>query len=81
MYATAILYTPESFIKKVDKDIQKFIWKNKPPKIKSTTLINSLSAGGLNMPSFDIFIKAQKAMWIKRMLDPNSRKWERLHLV
>ena len=75
LYATSVMYVPEDFIIKVDKDIQSFIWNNKPPKIKKSTMISDISQGGLKMPLFSEIVKAHKVMWIKRLFEEKQCKW------
>ena len=64
----------------IDKEISKFIWQNKPPKIKATVMISSVKNGGLNMPHFQSMISAQKVMWVKRLLSDENEKWKNLAL-
>jgi hypothetical protein len=67
-----------SFIEKVDKEILKFVWNNKPPKIKTTTIISDIEYGGLKMPNFETIVSTQKIMWVKRVLDNTEGKWKAL---
>ena len=68
LYSTSAVYVPDEYIDKVDKDIVKFIWNNKPPKIKTANMIGNIEEGGLKMPKFSILIQSQKILWIKRWL-------------
>ena len=43
---------------------------HKPPKIKSSTMIERINDGGLSMPDFDKKDKSLKAGWVKLLLDP-----------
>ena len=59
----------------------KFIWNNKPDKIKRTTLYNSYENGGFKMPDLKLFCQAQKLGWIKKLLDDeNLSEWKILCL-
>ncbi len=48
LYALPLLYVPDYFIVKVDKAIVSFVWRNKIPKVKSSTMIgvNWVRGGG-----------------------------------
>ena len=39
-------------------------------------MIGDEEDGGLRMPNFKSIVKAQKVMWIKRLLDNEPRKWK-----
>ena len=52
------MYVPSDFIEKVDKDIINFAWDNKPPKIKTTTMISNIDKGGLRLPKFSIMVQS-----------------------
>ena len=54
----------------------KFVWKNKPPKVKTSTMIASVEDGGLKMPSFELMIKSQRIMCLKRLLNNDASKWK-----
>ena len=45
----AMIYTPDYLIKKIDEMLFKYLWGNKPPKIKRNTIIASTYDGGLAM--------------------------------
>ena len=48
-------YTTESMLQEAHKSINRFIWNDKPPKVKHTTVIAPENEGGLKAP--DIFIQ------------------------
>jgi hypothetical protein len=76
LYTTSMLYVPDTFVEEVDKLIVKFIWSNKPSKVKKNTMIADYKDGGLKMPCFRILLNCQKVMWVKRMLlGVESSKW------
>ena len=74
-HVIANLATPEWFVHEVQNEIFNFLWDNKPPKIKNKVIINSVEKGGLKIPHVDSFVKAQKAIWCKRMLLNNQTCW------
>ena len=57
---------PEKFEELITDISYKFIWNNKPEKIKRKTLIAEYEEGGQKMIDINSFLKAQKAMWVKR---------------
>ncbi len=79
LYSSSLLYVPDSFIDKVDKAIVNFVWSNKTPKIKSSTMVSEIANGGMKMPNFQYMIRSQKIMWVQRILSQDS-KWKRLAL-
>jgi hypothetical protein len=44
--------------------------------VKRKTLIADYKDGGLKMLDIESFIKAQKAMWVKRLTDPQTGSWK-----
>ena len=57
--------------------IQKeFIWNNKKPKIKHSTLIANYSEGGLKDIDIKSKITSLKVKWITRLLDNNFHPWK-----
>jgi len=57
--------------------IFKFIWDNKPDKIKRNRLKTPISEGGLSVPDIFDFNRANKAGWIKRYLaENNNGNWK-----
>ena len=59
----SMLFTPKSFLEKIDKSIFNFLWQNKPPRIKRETIIASIEDGGLRMPDIYAFHQAQKKQY------------------
>ena len=76
IHAASVLELPESFAHKVNSLIFKFIWNDKPPKIKKATLIGEKQDGGLKAPDFTAIDKALKLIWIKRFLDESDAEWK-----
>ena len=58
-YITNVMHVSNDFVKSVEKEIQNFVWNNKPPKIKYNTIIADINNGGLKMPHFETMIKSQ----------------------
>ena len=53
-----------------------FIWKQKPAKIKKTTLMKKKSDGGLGMKDFVLFDRALKLTWVKRLCSDSDAPWK-----
>ncbi len=76
LYATSNLPIPEGFVKNVKQQAYKFIWNDKPDKIKREVLCSEIEKGGLKMIDFDLMFKAQKTMWVKRLASDNKASWK-----
>ena len=77
VYLFSVLPTPpKSFLKDLNTMFFKFIWDNKPDKVKRSTMYNTFSGGGLNMMDMDSFVKSLKTKWVKLYLDDNFRPWK-----
>ena len=74
----SMIYTPKSILDKVDNLMFKFLWNDKPPRIKRNTIIARIKDGGLKMPDIYSFHEAQKIMWIKRLILNDKGKWQNL---
>ena len=57
VYSMSMLEAPKSELEKVNKLIFKFIWKNKPDKIKRDVLYQTIHRGGLKVPYISLWIK------------------------
>ena len=77
-YMFSILPNPsQEFMKKVEKALFKFIWNNKPDKVKREVLYSTKENGGLKMTNIAHFSDALKIAWVKRyMQDENNGKWK-----
>ena len=73
---TILPMPPLSFFKDLDSIFYKFIWNNKPDKIKRTTMINRRIHGGFNMIDMLSFAKSLKTTWVKLYLDDTHRQWK-----
>ena len=76
IYQCGVITSPPKFIEHINDLAFKFVWHNKPEKIKRKTLISDYESGGLKMLDVDSFLKAQKAMWVKRLLEPGKASWK-----
>ena len=78
LYASSNLYIPSMFINRINVMFFKFLWNNKPAKIKQSTIIADIEQGGLKMPHFHTIVQSSKVMWIKRLLSPMKAQWKKL---
>ena len=60
-------------INEIQKITNYFIWNNRPPKIKHSTLINDFDKGGLRAPDIQCMQKSLRLVWIGRIIQ--ERKW------
>ncbi len=78
LYPCNVLEVPNDFIAQIDKIISSFLWNNKTPKVKYSTIIADIQDGGLRMPYFPASVQCGKIMWIKRLLEPDQCNWKKL---
>jgi hypothetical protein len=81
IYQCGVLICPPKFIEHINDLAYKFIWNNKKDKIKRKTIIAEYEDGGLKMIDIESFIKAQKAMWVKRLLSDEQGSWKALPML
>ena len=72
-YTIASLEIKADFVQKVQKAIVDFIWNGKKPKIKSSVAYQDTEDGGLKIPLVELYVKANRVVWAKRLLCPKSR--------
>ena len=72
----SMIFTPTRILEKLDKLLFKFLWHDKPARVKRETIIAETCDGGLKMPDVFAFHNAQKAMWIKRYCHNDTGKWK-----
>ena len=76
IYNTSVLIIPEQVIKEINSIIFNFIWDEKLPKIKKSTIIGERKHGGLKMTDFNILNKALKVAWIPRIKSESVASWK-----
>ena len=76
LYVCGNLGVPEWFTKGANTAMFNFLWSGKNDKIKRKTIVAPIEEGGLKMIDLEAMIKAQKVMWVKRLLDENFASWK-----
>ena len=76
VFISSVMETPKSFATEVNKIVFDFILKQKPAKIKKTTLIKKKSDGGLGVKDFVLFDKTLKLTWVKRLCSESDAPWK-----
>jgi len=56
------------FIKQINDLLFKYLWDNKPDRIRRSQITSDYAEGGLKMVNLENFIKALKATWIRRLM-------------
>ena len=74
---SALPNPPDPIIDKFEKKCFKFIWGNKPDKVKRTQIVCDKENGGINCPKIRETICSQKVAMIRRAYISNS-KWQYL---
>jgi hypothetical protein len=72
LYVSSVMSPPPMIKKKLKDMITKFIWSDKPAKVKYSTMINSIEKGGLKLQDFECKLKSLKLKWIKAMCDKDT---------
>ena len=75
-YQCGVLVPPPKYIELISDIAYSFVWQNKPNKIKRKTLIADYENGGMKMLDIESFLKAQKAMWAKRLCSKETASWK-----
>ena len=68
----------ETFLRDLNTELYKFLWNNKPDKIKRSVICKDTSDGGMKMVNIYAFEKALKVTWIQRCLKQPETQWHKL---
>ena len=72
----------ENFLKDLNTELYRFLWNNKPDKIKRSIICNDHLKGGLKMVNIYAFEKALKLTWIQTCLkNPDSQWYNMFQLI
>ena len=69
---------PNEYLKAVEGSCFKFIWNDKPDKVKRNTLICPFEKGGLNMIDIKSYFLSLKAAWVGRLVNSDDGRWKLL---
>jgi hypothetical protein len=81
IYQCGVFTSPPNFVEQINDIAYKFIWNNKPDKVKRMTIIAEYEKGGLKMLDINSFLKAQKVMWVKRLMSTEQGSWKALPML
>jgi hypothetical protein len=76
IYQCGVITSSPKFIEHINDIAFKFLWSNKPDKIKRKTIIADYEQGGLKMLDFKSFVSAQKVMWVRRLCKKGNGSWQ-----
>ena len=72
---------PENYKKEIESiKCFKFIWNEKPDKVKRNTLIGDFEKGGLKMIDLESYFISLKALLVSRLADSKFSNWKLLPL-
>ena len=82
VYPLTVLENPNAeILNTINKAMFDFLWDNKPDKINRKTIIQDYENGGLKMIDLNLFIKAIKAGWVKRITNnDNDGDWKHIYM-
>ena len=75
-YLAMMSNVPNFIIETLKVIHNKFLWSNKPERVKQTTLLGNYSDGGLRAVDIVSKLKALKMTWIRRLVDNNFHRWK-----
>ncbi len=75
-YLAGNIFITEEKIDIIQSKVNNFIWKEGNPKVKQTTISQSIKYGGLKMPIIKTQIEAFALSYIKRMTSPVAQAWK-----
>ncbi len=72
LFSMLPLSPPPGYFKEINSIISKFIWNDKRPRIKLTTLQHPNRAGGLAVPNFELYYWSFQLKALHNWVDPQS---------
>ena len=80
VHVMSVLPNPHrKYIDQMKKLFSKFIWSNKRPKVAKKLLVQKVKNGGIRLKDVELFSKALKVKWVKRLYVSHSA-WQNLFL-
>ena len=67
VYSMTMIDTPIDILENAQKETNKFIWNNKPAKIKHSTLIGKYEWGGAKAVDIKIMQQSLQSVWVSRL--------------
>ena len=80
IYVASMSSVPSDIIKLLESIHKNFVWDNKRPNIKHTTLVNDYSSGGLKDIDISSKFKSLSLNWLVRLFDNNFHPWKLIPL-
>lgn len=81
LFSVLCIDIPQTFFKKLNSILYKFIWNNGNDRVKRTLLCEFYENSGLKMIDPQIYSKAQKMIWVKHLLDENyEAAWKHIEI-
>ena len=75
-YLAQMAHVPRHIIEQLKGLHKKFLWNNRLPKIKHSTLTGEYYDGGLKDIDIEAKFKVLKLTWIKRLCDDSDHPWK-----
>ena len=75
-YVASVCIVPEKHRKEIDSKCFKFIWNNKPDKVKRNTVVGKHGKGGLKMIDIQSYFVSLKASWVSRLVSNQLVNWK-----
>ena len=76
IHLSLVTNIPTQIINELNKRQKEFIWNEKSPKIKHSTLCNKYESGDLKNLNFLSKVISLQCSWIKRLYDNSSHPWK-----
>ena len=76
LYTSTMKCPPKQVIDQLNIMLRGFIWNNKKPKIKHSTLVVDYSEGGYKDIDIRTKLTALKVAWVTKLLDDNFHPWK-----
>ena len=75
-YVVSAYVVQVKYRKEIDSKCFKFIWNNKPDKVKRTSVVGKLGNGGLKIIDIQNYFMSLKASWVSRLVSNELVNWK-----